>query len=86
MGKFFYKLLAFLAPLLGGMVASAIFKRIWKFLPGQEQAPAPTDEERSLREVLPAAALQGAITAGVRASVKRGNAAGFRRVTGTWPA
>jgi hypothetical protein len=85
-GKVIYKVLAMAAGILGGMIAGAIFKRLWRLLPGNEQAPAPTDEDSALREILPAAALQGAIRAGVRAIVQRGSATGFRRLTGTWPA
>ncbi|MGP3925257.1 DUF4235 domain-containing protein [Streptomyces sp. 8N616] len=86
MAKAIYKVLAMVSGILGGMIAGAIFKRVWRLLPGQDKAPAPTDEDATWREVLPAAALQGAITAGVRATVKRGEATGMRRLTGTWPA
>ncbi|MEU6082817.1 DUF4235 domain-containing protein [Streptomyces sp. NPDC047108] len=85
MGRMLYKVLAMVSGIVGGMVAGAIFKRVWRLLPGQDRPPAPTDEDRTWREVLPAAALQGAITAGVRAGVKRGEASGMRRLTGTWP-
>lgn len=86
MGKVLYKVLSLVFGILGGMVAAAVFKQVWRWLPGQDHAPAPTDEESTWREVLPAAALQGAISAGVRATVRRGGATGVRRLTGTWPA
>jgi hypothetical protein len=85
-GSTVYKVLSLGAGILGGMIAGAVFRRVWKLIPGQDDAPAPTDEDRTWREVLPAAALQGAITASVRATVKRGGATGVRRITGTWPA
>ncbi|MET8677403.1 DUF4235 domain-containing protein [Streptomyces sp. NPDC004647] len=71
--------------LIGGMIAGAIFKRVWKVVAGEDDTPEPTDEDRRWREVLPAAALQGAIGAGVRATIQRGSATGVRRITGTWP-
>lgn len=85
MGKILYKVLATLFGLVGGLIAGAIFQRLWKVLPGAEQAPRPTDEDSRWREVLPAAALQGAIAGGVRAAVQRGGATGVRHLTGTWP-
>ncbi|MFH8369450.1 DUF4235 domain-containing protein [Streptomyces sp. NPDC018031] len=85
LGKLFYKMLSLLFGVLGGIVAGAVFKQVWKVVGREEDAPQATDEERTWREVLPAAALQGAIFAMVKAVVNRGGAAGFRRVTGTWP-
>ncbi|MGP4004492.1 DUF4235 domain-containing protein [Streptomyces sp. 8N706] len=85
MGKLLYKPLAMLFGMLGGMIAGALFKKVWKAVAGEEQAPRPTDEDSRWREVVPAAALQGAIAAGVRAVVQRGGATGYRRLTGIWP-
>jgi hypothetical protein len=85
--KLLYKPLGLLFGMLGGMLAAAIFRQVWKLVArGAKEAPEPTDEERTWGEVLPAAALQGAIFAVVKAAVDRGGAAGVRRVTGTWPA
>jgi hypothetical protein len=69
----------------GGMLAGAIFRQVWKRAAGEEDAPRPTDESRGWREILVAAAVQGAIFAVVKAAVDRGSAAGFRRLTGHWP-
>ncbi|MFI9583577.1 DUF4235 domain-containing protein [Streptomyces sp. NPDC052236] len=85
MGKLLYKPFGLLFGALGGVLAGAVFKQVWKAVGGEEEAPSATDEERSWREVLPAAALQGAIFAVVKAAVDRGGAAGVRRLTGTWP-
>jgi Protein of unknown function (DUF4235) len=86
MAKLLYKPLALLFGALGGMLASAVFKQVWKVVGREPEAPHATDEERRWAEVLPAAALQGAIFAVVKAAVDRSGAAGVRRVTGTWPA
>ncbi|MFG2894835.1 DUF4235 domain-containing protein [Streptomyces sp. NPDC048248] len=85
MVKLLYKPLSLLFGVLGGVVAGAIFKQLWKLVAGEDDAPDATDEDRRWREVLAAAALQGAIFAAVKAAVGRGGAVGVRRVTGTWP-
>ena len=68
-----------------GLLARAIFKQVWKRVADEEDAPRPTDESRGWREILVAAAVQGAIFAVVKAAVDRGSATGFRRLTGEWP-
>jgi hypothetical protein len=70
---------------VSGLIAGALFKQVWKLARRQEDAPNATDEDRSWREVLAAAAVQGAIYALVKATVSRGGATAVRRVTGTWP-
>jgi hypothetical protein len=67
------------------MLAGAIFKRVWKVAAGEEEAPTATDVRHGWREVLTAAALQGAIFALVRATVDRAAAEGTRKLTGVWP-
>jgi Protein of unknown function (DUF4235) len=74
-----------LARVLGGVLAGAIFKRIWKLAAREEEAPKATDSGRGWREILIAAALQGAIFAVVKAAVDRGAAVGARSLTGVWP-
>ncbi|MFD5918027.1 DUF4235 domain-containing protein [Kitasatospora sp. NPDC058201] len=80
-----YKPFGLLAGALGGVLAGALFRRLWKLVGGEDDAPSPTDEDRSWRGVLTAAALQGAVFALVKAAVDRGGAVGIRRLTGTWP-
>ncbi|WP_030208755.1 DUF4235 domain-containing protein [Streptomyces sp. NRRL S-87] len=70
---------------ISGLVAGAAFKQAWKVMGHDDDAPDATDEDRSLQEVLLAAALQGAIFAAVKAAVDRAGAAAYRRLTGTWP-
>ena len=85
MAKLVYRPLSMLVSIVGGIVASAIFKRIWKLAPGADEAPKATDAGKSWPEVLVAAALQGAIFAVVTAAVERLAAAGTQSLTGTWP-
>jgi hypothetical protein len=59
--------------------------RIWRLAAREDEAPEPTDARRGWREVLLAAALQGAIFAVVKAAVDRSTAAGTRKMTGVWP-
>ena len=63
MTKLFSKALGLVVSILGGMLASALFKRVWKAITGEEDAPKATDARRGWREILLAAALQGAIFA-----------------------
>lgn len=83
--KVLYKPVSMLVSVLGGVIAGAIFKRIWKVAAREEEAPKATDARRGWREVLLAAALQGVIFAVVKAAVDRGAAVGTRKLTGVWP-
>jgi Protein of unknown function (DUF4235) len=80
-----YKPLGMLIGVAGGIAASAVFSRVWTALTGQDEAPDATDRDRGWREVLTAAAVQGAVFGVVKAAVDRGGAAGFQKATGTWP-
>ncbi|MEU2832236.1 DUF4235 domain-containing protein [Streptomyces lavendulae] len=70
---------------VGGMIAGAAFKQVWKIVEGENDAPSATDENRSWKQILIAAAIQGAIFAVFKAAVDRSGAVVTRRVTGTWP-
>ena len=85
MTKLLYKPVSMLVSVLGGLIASTIFKNVWKITAGEDEAPNATDARRGWREILLAAALQGAIFAVVKAAIDRGAAAGTRQLTGVWP-
>jgi hypothetical protein len=85
MTKLLYKPFSMLASVLGGMLAGVIFKRVWKLVAREEEAPSATDARRGWHEVLIAAALQGAIFAVVKAAVNRGTATAAHQLTGTSP-
>lgn len=70
---------------LGGIVAGAIFKRIWRVAAPEDEARLVTDARRRWFEVLIAGALQGAIFAVVKAVLDRGVATAARELTDTWP-
>ena len=85
--KVLYRPIGLLSGIVSGAVAAAIFRQIWKRAsPGhQEDSPKALESEYSLREVLLAAAIQGALFALVTALVDRAGARAFERATGSWP-
>ncbi|RLV50352.1 DUF4235 domain-containing protein [Nocardioides mangrovicus] len=85
--KVLYQPVGLVSSVVAGVVAGQVFKQIWKHAaPGdQEDAPKALESEYSLREVVLAAAVQGAIFAVVKALVSRGGARAFERWTGEWP-
>ena len=85
MKKVLYKPLSIAFGVAGGIVAGAVFKRVWRLVAGEDEAPHATSRDYGWGEVLAAAALQGAIFADVKAAIDRGGAEGVRRLTGDWP-
>ena len=80
-----YKPFSLAVSMLGGMVAGAIVKQIWRVAAREEETPSATDAARRWPEILAAAALEGAVFAVVKASLERGTATAARQLTGTWP-
>ena len=70
---------------IGGLIGGQIFKQMWKLIAGEEDAPGARQSEYGWKEILPAAALQGAIFALVKAVIHRKGAQGFQKLTGVWP-
>jgi hypothetical protein len=83
--KFLYKPFGILVSLFGGMLAGALFKKAWKLVTKEDDAPDAMDEDRSWRQILAASAVQGAVFALTKAVLHRSGAKGVRRLTGTWP-
>jgi uncharacterized protein DUF4235 len=83
--KLMYKPLSVAFGVAGGLVAGAVFKRVWQLVAGEDEAPSATSRDYGWGAVLAAAALQGAIFAVVKAAVDRGGAQGVRKLTGDWP-
>lgn len=86
MNKLLYKPLSLVISAVGGILASLAFKQVWKRVTGHEDAPSATDREYSWRQVVLAAAAQGAIFGAVKAATDRAGAVGYRKATGDWPA
>ncbi|MEU3605378.1 DUF4235 domain-containing protein [Streptomyces sp. NPDC035033] len=85
-GKIVYKPVGLALGTVSGLLAGMAFKQTWKLLGHEDDAPDSTDEDRAWKEILVAAAVQGAIFAVVKAAVQRSGAVATRRLTGTWPA
>jgi hypothetical protein len=66
----------------GGLLAGTIFKRIWELAAREDDAPKATDARRGWQEILPAAALQGAVYGLVKTAVDRGAAQGIHKLAG----
>jgi hypothetical protein len=86
--KLIYRPIGLLVSVLGGILAGALFKQMWKRLSDKEDPPRAKESEYGWREVLPAAALQGALFGLVkgggrperRASVSEGHRLVARRL------
>ena len=83
--KALYTPFGILFSVIGGLIGGAIFKQLWKLISGEEDAPSARQSEYGWAEVLPAAALQGAIFAVIKATIDRKGAQGFAKLTGVWP-
>jgi Protein of unknown function (DUF4235) len=80
-----YKLVSLLFGVGGGLLARAVFTKVWAGLTGEDEKPEASDRKSGWGEVLIAAALEGALFAVVRALVDRASAVGIEKTTGTWP-
>ncbi len=85
--KILYRPIGLVSSIVAGILAGQVFKQVWKrATPGDKpDAPKALESEYRLREILVAAAVQGAIFAFVKALVDRGGAKAFERWTGEWP-
>lgn len=85
--KILYRPVGLGASMAAGLVSGVLTRSVWKRLSRDADAdpPKPLESEYRLREVVLAAALQGAVFAVVRALVDRGGARAFQRFTGEWP-
>ena len=83
--KLLYKPFGLIISVIGGILAGAIFKQVWKLVAHEEDTPDSTDVQKSWTEVLIAATVQGAIFALVKAAVDRAGAEATLKLTGVWP-
>ncbi|GAA0315838.1 DUF4235 domain-containing protein [Kineococcus aurantiacus] len=83
--KLVYRPIGLASGALGGVVAGAIVKQVWRKVSGEDDAPDALQHEYPWKQVLPAAALQGLVFAVVKAASDRGGAVLFEKLTGSWP-
>jgi hypothetical protein len=83
--KLAYRPVGLIAGLVAGAISGAIFKQVWKLVAKEDDAPTALQSEYKMREVVIAAAIQGAIFAATKAAIDRAGARGFTKLTGTWP-
>ena len=83
--KIVYRPIGLIGSLVASSIAAAVFQVVWKKVARAEDAPTAMQSEYSMREVLVASAVRGAIVAVVKAVVSRGGARGFTKLTGAWP-
>jgi Protein of unknown function (DUF4235) len=85
--KLLYRPVGLASSVLGGLVAGAIFKQVWRrAAPGaKSDPPTALQTEYPFREIVLAAALQGVIFSVVKTVIDRQGARAFERWTGEWP-
>ncbi|MGJ9413900.1 DUF4235 domain-containing protein [Aeromicrobium sp. CF4.19] len=88
--KVLYRPVGIVSSIVGGLLASMVFKQIWKRVsptvdPDHADPPGPLESEYPLKEILIAAVLQGAIYSLVKAIIDRQGAKAFQKATGEWP-
>ena len=83
--KLAYRPIGLIGGIAAGIVSGAIFKQVWKLIANEDDAPDALQSEYRMRDVVLAAAIQGAIFAATKAAIDRAGAQGFTKLTGSWP-
>ncbi len=85
--KMLYRPFALVLSTAGGLIAARVFREVWmRATPHhRRQAPTPLESQYNVRQVLVAAAVQGAVFGVVKAGIDRAGARAFQQWTGDWP-
>ncbi|WP_327319887.1 DUF4235 domain-containing protein [Streptomyces sp. NBC_01235] len=81
-----YQPVGFVLGWASGALAGLAFRKAWKAIRHEDDAPDALDRDRGWGEILLAAAVQGAIFAAARSAADRTGAKAIERSTGIWPA
>jgi hypothetical protein len=73
-----------IAGLIAGIAARKIFDKGWSSL-SQDEPPSPEEESISVKQLVLALLLEGAVFSLIRGLVDHGARVAFRRYTGAWP-
>ena len=79
-----YKPIGLILGILGGILGRQVFNQIWQRI-DDEEPPEPTTRDTSLRRVITAVVLQGAVFAIVKLAIQRGGAKAWNHLLGVWP-
>jgi hypothetical protein len=83
--KIAYRPIGLVGSLAASAIAGAAFQVVWKKVAHQDDAPTAMQSEYSMREIIVASALRGALVAVTKALISRAGARGFTKLTGSWP-
>lgn len=85
--KILYRPVGIVSSIVGGLIASLLFKQVWKRVSpaDHDDPPGALQSEYPFKEIILAAVLQGAIYSVVKTVIQRQGARGFQRATGEWP-
>jgi hypothetical protein len=82
--KLIYKPFGIAVGIVAGILARAVFGKVWGLI-DEEEPPESTTLETSWPKLILAAALQGIVFNVVRAAIERFGAKGWTHLTGVWP-
>lgn len=85
LAKIAYKPIGLTLGIIGGLIAGRVFGVVWKKISGEDETPQPLSDDYSTREVLLAAALQGAVFGLIKTAIDRYGMKGVRRFLDTPP-
>lgn len=85
--RILYRPIGLASSMLGGLLASVLFRQVWRLATPGEQSdpPKPLESEYSFKQIMLAAVIQGAIFSAVKTIIDRQGARMFERATGEWP-